>query len=207
MTYDPKQIDPDAMLGALKRAREEAARPAALGPQDVEYIRALERVQVQRPPSLSSTARIAPQDEGGVPLVIHGKLLGEDGKTPIAAAVVFAYHTDRQGLYHTRGTPAHSWRLRGWAETDEDGRFEFQTIRPAAYPSRNQPAHVHLTVFASPGRYHAGGLLFEDDPLLSAADRETSARAGLFGEIRPVRREDSTEHVEVVLRIDPDNRF
>jgi len=38
-------------------------------------------------------------------------------------------------------------------------------------------------------------------------DREASKRAGEFGEVRPVRREGDTEHVELTLRIDAAQRF
>jgi protocatechuate 3,4-dioxygenase beta subunit len=126
--------------------------------QDVEYQRAVERAQQSRPANLSSTARIAPTSEPGDPLVIRGQLLNVDG-SPAANAVVFAYHTDRGGLYDKRENGPHSWRLRGWVRTDKDGRFTFETIRPGSYPNTNNPPHVHFTAFLPNGdRYHAGGL-------------------------------------------------
>jgi protocatechuate 3,4-dioxygenase beta subunit len=175
--------------------------------QDVEFIRALERAQQDRPAALMSSARIAPTQESGTPLVIHGRLFAADERTPVPGAIVFAYHTDRTGLYDRPGTPAHSWRLRGWARTDPEGRFEFQTIRPGAYPSRNIPAHVHFTVFNGSERFHAGELQFEDDTVLRDSDRARSRERGAFGEIRPVRREGGAEHVEVALKMDPAQRF
>jgi protocatechuate 3,4-dioxygenase beta subunit len=126
--------------------------------QDVEYQRAVERAQQSRPANLSSTARIAPTSEPGDPLVIRGQMLNVDG-SPAANAVVFAYHTDRGGLYDKRENGPHSWRLRGWVRTDKDGRFTFETIRPGSYPNTNNPPHVHFTAFLPNGdRYHAGGL-------------------------------------------------
>lgn len=126
--------------------------------QDVEYQRALERAQQQRPSDLSSTARIAPASEPGDPLVIRGRLLNTSGSA-VPNAIVFAYHTDRGGLYDRRENGPHSWRLRGWARTDADGRFTFETIRPGSYPSSNNPPHVHFTAFLPNGeRYHAGEL-------------------------------------------------
>ena len=139
--------------------------------QDVEFIRALERAQQDRPASLTSSARIAAAGEPGTPLVIHGRVFAADLRTPVSGAIVFAYHTDRAGHYNRPGTPAHSWRLRGWARTDADGRFEFHTIRPGAYPSRHIPAHVHFTVFHGTERFHAGEAQFEDDPILSESNR------------------------------------
>ena len=131
---------------------------ATLGAQDTEYIRAVERAQAQRPTALSSTGRIAPAAEPGAPLVIRGRLLGIDG-SPAAHTIVFAYQTDRGGLYDRPGNGPHWWRLRGWVRTGADGRFTFETIRPGSYPNSNNPPHVHFTALLPDGtRYHAGEL-------------------------------------------------
>ena len=145
---------------------------ATLAAQDVEYQRAVERAQKTRPAQLSSTARIAPTSEPGTPLVVRGQLLNVNG-SPAIEAVVFAYHTDREGLYDKRENGAHSWRLRGWVKTDKDGRFTFETIRPGSYPNSNNPPHVHFTAFLPNGeRYHAGELQMAMQPK-SAREEET----------------------------------
>jgi len=132
--------------------------------QDTEYIRALERAQQQRPTTLATTARIAPTSEPGRALVVPVQVLGVNG-SPVANAVVFAYHTDTEGLYDKRENGPHSWRLRGWAKTDPDGRVTFETIRPGSYPNSNNPPHVHFTVFLPSGeRYHAGELQLSMTP-------------------------------------------
>ena len=135
--------------------------------QDLEYIRAIERAQQQRPASIAHSSRIAPADEPGTPMILEGRVVHSDGQ-PAADTIVLAYHTDRNGLYDQSGAGAHSWRLKGWAKTDEQGRFTFETIRPGAYPDRQTPAHVHFTAFTPSGeRFHAGEVKFDDDPLLS----------------------------------------
>jgi protocatechuate 3,4-dioxygenase beta subunit len=127
-------------------------------PQDVQYIRAIERAQQQRPTTLTTAGRIAPEAEPGAPLVVRGQLLNTDG-SPAAGAVVFAYQTDKGGLYDKPENGPHSWRLRGWVKSGPDGRFTFQTIRPGSYPNSNNPPHVHFTAFLPGGeRYHAGEL-------------------------------------------------
>jgi protocatechuate 3,4-dioxygenase beta subunit len=180
--------------------------PALLA-QDTEFIRALERAQERRPATLTSTARIAAEGEPGTPLVIRGKVVAEDGKTPMAGAIVFAYHTDRSGLYDEANAPAHSWRIRGWARTSADGSFEFRTIRPGAYPSRRIPSHVHFTVFTDNGRYHAGELRFEDDELVPTEERASSSKQGAFGSVRPVRKAGGSDMVDYAIRLKPAERF
>jgi len=171
----------------------------AAGAQDLEFIAALERAQRERPKRLASVARIAPESEPGTPLVVHGRAVAQDGNTPIRGAVIFAYHTDREGLYDHPGAVAHSWRLKGWALTDDSGRFEFRTIRPGAYPRRNTPEHIHLNIFLPDGRRHsANGVVFDDDPLLPAGDRGMASH---------VRREGAAQHVDFTFQLFAKNQF
>jgi protocatechuate 3,4-dioxygenase beta subunit len=173
--------------------------PHDAGAQDLEFIAAVDRAQRERPGHLAWTARIAPESEPGKTLVVHGRAVAEDGQTPVDGAVIFAYHTDCDGHYALPGAPAHSWRLKGWAQTNGDGRFEFHTIRPGAYPRHDTPEHIHLAIFVPDGRrYWADGMVFADDPLLPSRDRATASR---------VRREASTEHVDFLFRVNPKNRF
>jgi protocatechuate 3,4-dioxygenase beta subunit len=176
--------------------------------QDYEFIRALEAAQKARPSQVASVARIAPESEPGPALVIHGRAFQEDGTTPLTDAVVFAYHTGVDGRYDKPGSPAHSWRLKGWARTDKEGRFEFRTIRPGSYPNSRNPAHVHVTIFTAGGaRYHAGGVQFEDDPVLPERERAAARSEGQFGSVRPVRREGNVQHVDFAARLVARNRF
>lgn len=101
----------------------------AVGPlhaQDPDWVRSWEVAQRARPSALSSHSRIAPANEPGDPLILHGGVFKPDGLTPVKGAIVFAYQTDAQGLHHMAGKPG--WRLQGWAVTDAKGAFEFATI-------------------------------------------------------------------------------
>ena len=148
---------------------------STLAAQDVQYIRAIERAQQQRPTTLSHVGRIAPEAEPGSPLLVQGQLLNMDG-SPAAGAVVFAYQTDRGGIYDKPENGPHSWRLRGWVKAGPDGRFTFQTIRPGSYPNSNNPPHVHFTAFQSDGgRYHAGELQLSMTAPPSSAKPEEAA--------------------------------
>lgn len=140
------------------------------------------------PATLTASARIAPASEPGAPLVIAGVVRTPDGKAA-KGVIVYAYHTDNTGIY-PRATTRHG-ALRGWARTDAQGRYRFDTIRPRAYPGRAVPEHVHMHVI-EPGRgtYYIDELRFEDDPLLTSANRDTDERGGK-GLVRPAHENDT----------------
>jgi protocatechuate 3,4-dioxygenase beta subunit len=128
------------------------------------------------PDSLSSSVRIAPPGEPGEPMRIDGVVFDADG-TPAPGVIVYAYQTDAAGVYPPatafRGQAAYRHgRLRGWTRTDREGRYRFHTIRPGSYPSRDNPAHVHMHVI-EPGccTYYLSDIHFTDDPLLTPAER------------------------------------
>jgi hypothetical protein len=114
--------------------------PEAAHAQDLEFIAALERAQRDRPASLASSARIAPPAEPGIPLVVRGRAVAEDGKTPVAGAVIFAYQTDKDGHYDRPGSAAHFNIIladgrRYWADGLE---FDDDPLLPAQLRSESQ---------------------------------------------------------------------
>jgi protocatechuate 3,4-dioxygenase beta subunit len=77
------------------------------------------------------------------------------------------------------GDRKHS-RLFGYLKTDNKGRFELRTIRPAGYPNTDLPAHIHVEISES---NDASGTLvtelqFDDDPRLTAEWRKRSRLEG-----------------------------
>ena len=88
--------------------------------------------------------------EPGQEFVFEGVVYQVDGKSPAPGIVLYAYHTNAEGLY-ANGTKETEWsrrhgRLRGWVKTDANGRYRFKSIKPAPYPNDILPAHVHITV-------------------------------------------------------------
>jgi protocatechuate 3,4-dioxygenase beta subunit len=138
------------------------------------------------PATLASEARIAPESEPGEPLVITGTVFDGSGRKPVPGVVVFAYQTDAKGLYTPSGA-ARPPRLRGWARTDADGRYTFNTIKPGPYPGGGVPAHVHFVLSgAGHPRQEAEELRFEGGEYVTAEIAEASRRAGRFGGVRPL---------------------
>ena len=62
------------------------------------------------------------------------------------------------------------------------GNYRFESIRPAPYPGRPDPAHIHMTV-KEPGRheYWIDEVVFTDDALVTAEYRRTEERRGGSG--------------------------
>lgn len=160
---------------------------------------------------LSASARIGPAGEPGEPLVLAGIVLGPDGRTPAPGVVAYAYHTNAAGLY-ANGTAESEWsrrhgRLRGWARTGADGRYRFETIKPAPYPGQRIPAHIHLIVL-EPGRrpYWIDDVVFDGEFGVDAAYRAAREDRGGNGIVRLAR--DSQRRLlaarDIILERHPD---
>jgi protocatechuate 3,4-dioxygenase beta subunit len=135
---------------------------------------------------------IAPPGEPGDRMVLVGRVVRTDGETPAPGVIVYAYHTNAGGVYPTRGGEQ-AWArrhgyLRGWAKTDADGNYRFETIRPGGYPGRSDPAHVHM-IIKEPNRqeYWIDEINFDDDPRVTDRVRAAAQNRGGSGIIHPVR--------------------
>ena len=127
--------------------------------------------------------------EPGPKLEISGTIYKKDGKTPARDVILYIYHTDQKGEYSTKGNETgwgkrHGY-IRGWIKTNADGKYKFYTLRPAAYPGRQNPEHIHPTV-KEPGikEYWIDEFLFDDDPILSSHERNSQRGRGGKGIIK-----------------------
>ncbi|MEO6587729.1 MAG: intradiol ring-cleavage dioxygenase [Pyrinomonadaceae bacterium] len=98
------------------------------------------------PDDVSWKTALADEDDAGEKLIISGTVFQKDGKTPAPNILIYAYHTNAEGFYG-RGNGEHPHgKHHGWMLTDKNGKYEFQTIKPAPYPNLNTPAHIHYTI-------------------------------------------------------------
>lgn len=171
------------------------ADPAQLDLHELAPFRELVR---DHAPSAKIT--IVTPEEPGTPLVARGELRDAAG-APAKDALVYVYQTSAKGWYSARaphlsgngGDQGHA-RLFGYLVADEHGGFEVRTIRPQGYPGTELPAHIHVEVFRDERRVLVSEFLFEDDPRLTAAQRESSRQAGF--PICPVTTDaDGVQHV------------
>ncbi|RBY82921.1 protocatechuate 3,4-dioxygenase subunit beta [Geodermatophilus sp. TF02-6] len=111
----------------------------------------------------------------GQRIIVHGRVLDSDGR-PVPHTLVEMWQANAHGRYRhvVDNWPApldpHFDGL-GRVMTGDQGRYEFLTIKPGAYPWRNhhnawRPAHIHFSLF---GRAFTQRLItqmyFPDDPL------------------------------------------
>jgi protocatechuate 3,4-dioxygenase beta subunit len=109
---------------------------------------------------------------GGEPLVVVGTVHAHDC-APLAGATLTMYQTDANGEYG----PGHGTDnmlccyLGGSVQTDAQGHFQVNTVRPAHYrgEANPPPAHIHLEVSHPDAPSLNSEIVFADDELLPAS--------------------------------------
>jgi protocatechuate 3,4-dioxygenase beta subunit len=130
-----------------------------------------------------SQARLTAKGERGDALVVSGVIRGSDNK-PIPNAIVYVYQTDHRGYYSAdKEVRDEAPRLFGYLKTDDQGRYEFRTIRPGGYPNSQVPQHIHYEVTVEGKRPIVTEFFFPDDPRMTAADRDRAAREKMLATI------------------------
>lgn len=123
-------------------------------------------------------------------LKVTGRVFHQDGTTPAEGVILYVYHTNREGIYPKRGDEEgmgkrHGY-IRGWVKTNQNGEYEFFTFRPASYPNRREPEHIHLTVKEpDKNEYYLEDYLFEGDSLLTDEKRSKLRNRGGSGIVEP----------------------
>jgi protocatechuate 3,4-dioxygenase, beta subunit len=127
------------------------------------------------------------QHEGeplGERIIVTGRVLDGDGR-PVRNGLVEVWQANAAGRYVHSGDrhPAPldpNFTGAGRCLTDDEGRYEFVTIKPGAYPWKNhenawRPAHIHFSLFGPAfatrlitQMYFPGDPLFEHDPILQS---------------------------------------
>ncbi|MDT4897960.1 MAG: protocatechuate 3,4-dioxygenase, beta subunit [Acidobacteriota bacterium] len=145
------------------------------------------------PANPSWKTKMVAGSEPGEPLLISGTIFQPDGVTPAKGITLYVYHTDARGYYTNEdpGRQAQKPRLRGWMRTGEDGRYEFRTIRPGAYPGRKAAQHIHATLSGTGyPEYWIDSYFFEGDPYLTAEHRATLGGRGGFQPVITLKRDE-----------------
>jgi protocatechuate 3,4-dioxygenase beta subunit len=128
----------------------------------------------------------------GERILVGGRVLDGDGR-PVTGTLVEIWQANAAGryLHEVDRHPAPidpNFTGAGRCLTDEEGRYQFVTIKPGAYPWRNHPnawraAHIHFSLFGPAfatrlvtQMYFPGDPLFFQDPIFHSVreqrDRE-----------------------------------
>ncbi|MHA6323636.1 protocatechuate 3,4-dioxygenase subunit beta [Roseivivax sp. CAU 1753] len=112
----------------------------------------------------------------GERILMHGRVLDENAR-PVSNALIEIWQANAGGRYRHKKdgylAPLDpNFGGCGRTLTDEDGGYQFLSVRPGAYPWPNRgndwrPMHVHFSVFgASFGQRLITQMYFEGDPLI-----------------------------------------
>jgi protocatechuate 3,4-dioxygenase, beta subunit len=127
----------------------------------------------------------------GERIIVTGRLTDGDGR-PLRGSLIEIWQANAAGRYvHEKDRhPAPldpNFSGAGRCLTDGEGRYDFVTIKPGAYPWKNhpnawRPAHIHLSLFGEAFRsrlitqmYFPGDPLLEHDPIFQSV-RDPEAR-------------------------------
>lgn len=112
---------------------------------------------------------LAAPEEPGERILIRGRTLAADCQAPLAGALLDVWQADAKGHYHDENK---NYRLRGRMKTNDQGVYEFSSIRPGRYQLEGgfRPAHIHFTVSHPDCEPLTTQLYFKGDPYLAPND-------------------------------------
>jgi protocatechuate 3,4-dioxygenase beta subunit len=124
----------------------------------------------------------------GERIIVTGRVLDDSGR-PVANSLIEIWQANAAGRYchhkddHAAPLDPH-FTGAGRTLTDANGRYEFITIKPGAYPWKNhenawRPAHIHFSLFGPAfatrlitQMYFPGDPLFAHDPIYQSIPDE-----------------------------------
>ena len=112
----------------------------------------------------------------GERIIVRGRVVDENDR-PIPHTMIEIWQANASGRYDHPGDQHHApldanFHGNGRVFTDDDGWYQFTTIKPGAYPWRNhhnawRPNHIHYSLFGTGfGQRLITQMYFPGDPLL-----------------------------------------
>ncbi len=154
------------------------------------------------PKTINATDTSAGWGLNGQKILLTGVVYQLDGKTPAPDVIIYYYQTNVEGEYlhkanEERSLPPNSegqthGYIRGWVKTDKDGKYFIYTVRPGAYATRSEPAHIHPVIMDPKMKksYYIDNFVFDDDVLLTTAKRTKMENRTGSGVLRMVKQGD-----------------
>jgi protocatechuate 3,4-dioxygenase, beta subunit len=186
----PPHLHPD-YVASIKRA---PTYPPIAIPQTLSEITgpSFQSLRLRTGADLTVQGKEAPL---GQKIILTGRVLDENG-APVRNTLVEIWQANAAGRYRhlvdTHDAPLDpNFIGKGQLLTDHEGRYQFKTIKPGAYPWQNhpnawRPAHVHFSLFGPAfstrlvtQMYFPGDPLLPFDPIFNGI-RDEAARQRLI---------------------------
>jgi protocatechuate 3,4-dioxygenase, beta subunit len=185
----PRRTDDHA-----RRAKASPVPPPIAIPQTLSEITgpSFQSLRLRAGADLTAQGKEAPL---GQKIILAGRVLDENG-VPVRNTLVEIWQANAAGRYR-HPVENHDAPLdpnfigKGQLLTDDEGRYQFKTIKPGAYPWQNhpnawRPAHIHFSLFGPAfstrlvtQMYFPGDQLLPFDPILNGI-RDEAARQRLI---------------------------
>ena len=149
-----------------------------------------ELMYIDMPEQIQATDTSAGWNDEGQKLLIIGTVYQQNGKVPASGILIYYWQTDSNGYYssseNTNPDVKRHGDIRGWVKTDKNGKYAIYTNKPAAYPNRDSPAHIHILVKEPQlkNEYYIDEFVFDDEPLLTTEKRKALENRGGSGVLR-----------------------
>jgi protocatechuate 3,4-dioxygenase, beta subunit len=128
-------------------------------------------------PPIADLSVNAGQQAQGERIIVRGRVVDEDDR-PIPNTILEIWQANAAGRYDHAGDTHDApldphFRGEGRVFTDQDGWYQFTTIKPGAYPWGNhhnawRPNHIHYSLFGTGfGQRLITQMYFPGDPLLA----------------------------------------
>lgn len=138
-------------------------------------------------------------DAKGEDMVIHGRILGTDGK-PISGAIIDVWQANDEGFYDVQQKGIQpDFNLRGVFRTGTDGSYWFRAVKPKYYPIPDdgtvgkmlgalgrhpyRPAHLHYIIKAEGFETLTTHIFDPDDPYINS-DAVFGVKQSLLAEFK-----------------------
>jgi protocatechuate 3,4-dioxygenase beta subunit len=128
-------------------------------------------------PGAPMRSNLVPAGSKGVPLNLVGTVYQPDGTTPHSDVLIEAWQCDENEHYDNTSD---DYLFRGITKTDDNGKYNFQTIVPVPYeasPNSWRPAHIHLRISSASYQDLITQIYFKGDPHLDSDSSSSSPTA------------------------------
>jgi catechol 1,2-dioxygenase len=114
-------------------------------------------------PGAPMRSNLVPTGSTGNLLFLNGTVFQENGKTPMANALIECWQCDEHERYDNTSD---EYLYRGALTTDKDGKYSFRTIIPVPYKDGDgwRPAHIHLRISSGDHQDLITQIYFKGDP-------------------------------------------